>query len=79
MQPVQFYIYAQNINHSEVQADRLLYSLCLGHRGLLVVYVFVFAPSIKLSPSGSPCARYKWGTGSKLVTRSGVFEIPVVE
>ena len=39
----------------------------------------VFAPSIKLSPSGSPCAKYKRGTGSKLVTRSSVFEIPVAE
>ena len=55
---------------------------CLGHRGLLVVYVFMmFAPtSSRLSRVVPPCATsYKRGTGSRLVTRSGVFEIPVAE
>ena len=38
-----------------MEGDRLLYSLCLGHRGLLVVYVFiVFAPSSSNSPEWFP-------------------------
>ena len=40
--------------------------------------MFCFAPSIKLSRV-VPLALNNRGTGSKLVTRSGVFEIPVVE
>ena len=46
------------------------------------MYVFiVFAPSSsRLSRVVPPCATsYKRGTGSRLVTRSGVFEIPVAE
>ena len=39
---------------------------------------FCFAPSIKLSRV-VPLALNNRGTGSKLVTRSGVFEIPVAE
>ena len=40
--------------------------------------MFCFAPSIKLSRV-VPLALNNRGTGSKLVTRSGVFEIPVAE
>ena len=44
------------------------------------MYVFdsVCTFFLKTLPSGPPpVQRYKWGTGSRLVTRSGVFEIPV--
>ena len=40
--------------------------------------MFYFAPSIKLSRV-VPLALPKRGTGSRLITRSGVFEIPVTE
>ena len=41
--------------------------------------MFSFRTFYQTLPSGSPFARYKRGTGSRLVTRPGVFEIPVAE
>ena len=41
--------------------------------------MFSFRTFYQTLPSGSPFARYKRGSGSKLITRSGVFEIPVAE
>ena len=42
--------------------------------------LIVFAPSSsRLSRVVPPVQQYKRGTGSRLVTRSGVFEIPVAE
>ena len=46
------------------------------HRGLLVVYVFVLH-LLSNSPEWSPLLWNKRGTGSRLITRPGVFEIPV--
>ena len=48
----------------------------LGHRGLLIVYVLHLLSN---SPKWSPLARNNRGTGSRLVTRPGVFEIPVAK
>ena len=46
-----------------VCVDRLLYSLCLGHRGLLVVYVFIVFRTffLKLSRVVSPLCRVQAG------------------
>ena len=50
-----------NLHIEQKHGDRLLYTLCLGHRGLLVVYVFSFRTFYQTLPEWFPLCKVQAG------------------